>query len=73
MRTSKTISATVVVLLATLSILTMICVGHAAEQATVKIGMVTSLTGPMAPPFKDSGGCSKANGRSDKQAGWDHH
>jgi branched-chain amino acid transport system substrate-binding protein len=53
MRTPKTIPVIVVSLLAILSILVMIGAGRAADQATVTIGMITSLSGPMAPPFKD--------------------
>ncbi len=34
-------------------------VGHAAEQQTVKIGMIASLTGPMAPAFKDLADAAK--------------
>lgn len=33
--------------------LALAALGHAAEAPAVKIGMIASLTGPMAPPFKD--------------------
>jgi branched-chain amino acid transport system substrate-binding protein len=59
MKTSKTIPVIVVLLLGTLSIPIMTCAGLAAEQATIKIGMITSLTGPMAPPFKDLADAAK--------------
>jgi branched-chain amino acid transport system substrate-binding protein len=33
--------------------------GYAAESASIKIGMIASLTGPMAPPFKDLADAAK--------------
>lgn len=33
--------------------------GHTAELPSIKIGMIASLTGPMAPPFKDLADAAK--------------
>jgi branched-chain amino acid transport system substrate-binding protein len=53
MRTRRLVSTVFIPLLVILSLLLTPCAGQAAPQATVTIGMITSLTGPMAPPFKD--------------------
>lgn len=59
MRTSKLIQVVFVSFLAVLLFMTIISNGHTAEQAILKIGMITSLTGPMAPPFKDLADAAK--------------
>ena len=59
MRTCRLVSTVLVSFLAILSFLVIPWAGHGAEQATVTIGMITSLTGPMAPPFKDLADAAK--------------
>jgi branched-chain amino acid transport system substrate-binding protein len=53
MRTVKAIPVVFASFLTVLLLLVTISSGHTAEPPTIKIGMIASLTGPMAPPFKD--------------------
>jgi branched-chain amino acid transport system substrate-binding protein len=39
--------------------LALVASGHTAEPQNIKIGMIASLTGPMAPPFKDLADAAK--------------
>ncbi|MBN2039707.1 MAG: ABC transporter substrate-binding protein [Spirochaetes bacterium] len=59
MRTSKLISISFTLFLTALLLLVTICPMQAKERPTIKIGMITSLTGPMAPAFKDLADAAK--------------